>query len=96
MSTSLAVESASRTCTARWVAKMPPALFDSSLYISALRQANDVAPALRRLATDVPLWLSSVVLEELYAGASDPESKVVERPDRPIPAQSQLNHPWPH
>jgi len=61
---------------------MQPALFDSSVYISALRQGNDVALALRRLATDVPLWLSSVVLEELYAGAGDPESKVVERLER--------------
>ena len=57
---------------------MQPALFDTSVYISALRWA-DAALALRRVADDAPLWLSSVVLEELYAGAGDRERRVVER-----------------
>jgi len=48
---------------------MQPALFDTSIYISALRRGSDAALALRRVASDAPLWLSSVVLEELYAGA---------------------------
>jgi predicted nucleic acid-binding protein len=61
---------------------MQPALFDSSIYISALRQGNDAALALRRLAADSPLWLSSVVLEELYAGASDRDRHAVERLER--------------
>lgn len=38
--------------------------------------------AFRRLAADAPLWLSSVVLEELYAGAGDRERRVVERLER--------------
>ncbi len=59
---------------------MQPALFDSSIYITALRRGDDAALALRRLAADGPLWLSAVVLEELYAGASD--VKVVERLER--------------
>jgi len=46
---------------------MQPALFDASIYISALRRGNGAALALRRLASDAPLWVSSVVLEELYA-----------------------------
>lgn len=61
---------------------MQPALFDSSVYISALRRRDDAALALRRFATDAPLWLSAVVLEELYAGAPDRERRVVERLER--------------
>jgi len=61
---------------------MQPALFDTSIYMSALRRVNDAAHALRRVAADAPLWLSSVVLEELYAGAGDQERRVVERLER--------------
>ena len=61
---------------------MQPALFDTSFYISALRAANHAAAALRRIAPDAPLWLSSVVLQELYAGAGDRESRVVQRLER--------------
>ena len=61
---------------------MPSVLFDSSIYISALRQGNDATIALRRFAADAPLWLSSVVLEELYSGASDRGRHVVERLER--------------
>ena len=61
---------------------MHPALLDSSIYISALRRGDDAALALRRLATDAPLWLSAVVLEELYAGAADRDRQVVERLER--------------
>ena len=61
---------------------MQPILFDSSVYISALRRGSVAPLTLRRLATDAPLWLSSVVLEELYAGASDRDRPVVERLER--------------
>src|SRR5213594_2659679 len=61
---------------------MQPALFDSSVYISALRQGNSAALALGRLAAETPLWLSYVVLEELYAGAGGQERKVLERLER--------------
>ncbi len=61
---------------------MQPSLFDTSLYIAALRRGNEAAIALRRVAADAPLWLSSVVLEELYAGAGDRERRVVERLER--------------
>src|ERR1017187_7464606 len=61
---------------------MQPALFDTSVYISALRRGNDAALALRRVAADAPLWLNSVVLEELYAGAGDRERRVLERLER--------------
>jgi predicted nucleic acid-binding protein len=61
---------------------MQPALFDSSIYISALRRGNDAALALRRWASDSPLWLSSVVLEELYAGAGERDRRALERLER--------------
>ena len=60
---------------------MQPVLFDSSIYITALRQ-GDHAVALRRFTTDTPLWLSAVVLEELYAGTADRDRQVVERLER--------------
>ncbi|HXG64443.1 MAG TPA: type II toxin-antitoxin system VapC family toxin [Blastocatellia bacterium] len=55
-------------------------LFDTSVYISALRQGEEVILTLRRAARagekgTRPLWLSAVVLEELYAGAIDPKSR---------------------
>ena len=61
---------------------MQPALFDTSIYISALRRGNDAALALRRISDEVPVWLSAVVLGELYAGAGDRERRVVERLER--------------
>jgi len=61
---------------------MQPALFDSSIYIAALRLGDGAALALRRFAAEAPLWLSAVVLEELYAGAADRDRKIVERLER--------------
>jgi len=61
---------------------MQPALLDTSVYISALRRGNNAVIVIRRLSADAPLWLSSVVLEELYAGAGDRERRVVERLER--------------
>ena len=52
------------------------------MYITALRRGDEAALALRGLAADAPLWLSSVVLEELYAGAGDRDRRVVERLER--------------
>jgi predicted nucleic acid-binding protein len=61
---------------------MQPVLFDSSIYIAALRMADEAALGLRRLAADSPVWLSSVVLEELYAGVRVNGAHVVERLER--------------
>jgi len=69
---------------------MQPILFDSSIYISALRRGRDAALALRRLAPDAPLWLSSVVLEELYAGAGGRDRHVVERLERDFESAKRI------
>jgi predicted nucleic acid-binding protein len=61
---------------------MEPALFDASIYISALRKRNEAVLGLRHLGSNAPLWVSSVVLEELYAGASDRDRHVVARLER--------------
>jgi predicted nucleic acid-binding protein len=61
---------------------VPPVMFDSSIYIAALRIGHDAALALRRLAKGESIWLSSVVLEELYAGANAKNRHTVERFER--------------
>jgi predicted nucleic acid-binding protein len=61
---------------------MQPVLFDSSIYITALRRGDGAALALRRFVKDAPLWLSSVVLEELYAGSGERDRYAVERLER--------------
>jgi predicted nucleic acid-binding protein len=59
-----------------------PVLFDSSIYITALRVGRDATLLLQRWAWESPLWLSSVVLEELYAGANTADYPVLEKLDR--------------
>ena len=55
-------------------------LFDTSVYISALRQGDASIFSLRRAARageqqTRPLWLSVVVLEELYVGAVNAQAR---------------------
>jgi predicted nucleic acid-binding protein len=61
---------------------MKGALLDSSVYISGMRRGDDAILALRRSSIDTPLWLSAVVLEELYAGASGRVGRSLERMER--------------
>jgi len=61
---------------------MAAVLFDSSIYITVLRKREDAATSLRRIGAGLPVWLSSVVLEELYAGTTDRSRPVVERFER--------------
>lgn len=61
---------------------MKGALLDSSIYISAMRRGDEAVLTLRRSAVDTPLWLSAVVLEELYAGASGRVQQSLERMER--------------
>ena len=49
-------------------------LFDSSLYIESLRRA-DASLLLARNYGDSLLWLSSVVVGELFAGAADKKAE---------------------
>ncbi len=79
---------------------MQPVLFDSSLYIGALRGGAEAALGARRLSPDAPLWLSAVVLEELYAGVSRRHRKVVERLERDFGRAQRILVPsladWAH
>jgi predicted nucleic acid-binding protein len=59
-----------------------PALFDTSIYAAALRSGDDGILGIRRLNSGSLVWLSSVVLEELYAGAGDRGRPAVERLER--------------
>jgi predicted nucleic acid-binding protein len=59
-----------------------PFLFDSSVYITALRASSESAIVLQRWVKESPLWLSSVVLEELYAGASSTDRRILEKLER--------------
>src|SRR5260370_33260375 len=61
---------------------MQPVLFDSSIYITSLRTGDEAALSLRRLAVDSQIWLSAVVLEELYAGITPRGRHVLERFER--------------
>ena len=59
---------------------MPGILFDTSIYIAALRRGNASVLSSRRAvrsgeSQDRPLWLSAVVLEELLVGARDAAMK---------------------
>ncbi len=58
---------------------MNPVLFDTSVYISSLRRGDDVILQTRNVLPGSPLWLSAVVLEELYAGADSAGRKRLKR-----------------
>ncbi|MFP5230331.1 MAG: type II toxin-antitoxin system VapC family toxin [Acidobacteriota bacterium] len=59
-----------------------PILFDSSVYIAALRPGGDPSLLSNRWAAEAPLWLSSVVLEELYAGSRPDHRRELEKLER--------------
>ncbi len=61
---------------------MGPVLLDTSIYITALRAGDDAVLKIRRFTPGAPVWLSSVVLEELYAGVKPRDSRIVERLER--------------
>ena len=69
---------------------MQPALFDTSIYAAALRSGDDRVLGIRRLDTGSVVWLSAVVLEELYAGAGDRGQPVVERLERDFDRAKRL------
>jgi predicted nucleic acid-binding protein len=59
-----------------------PFLFDSSIYIDALRTGGGAAVVVQRWARESPLWLSSVVLQELHAGASRKNAPILAKLER--------------
>jgi len=62
---------------------MRPVLLDSSVYIEVLRAGRSAATTMiRSLGQGSPVWLSAVVLEELYAGARGRAVRAVERLDQ--------------
>lgn len=67
-----------------------PVLFDSSVYIAALRPGGDPELLAQRWTMESPLWLSSVVLEELYAGSRPGERRVLEKLERDFEKAGRL------
>ena len=54
----------------------PPVLFDTSIYISVLRNAAFAAALRPRYVRDIPFtYVSSVVVQELLAGARTPRQR---------------------
>ena len=68
---------------------MPSVLFDTSIYVSVLRR-GDASPALARFIAENDMWLSAVVLEELYAGTRERDREVVERIERHFHKESRI------
>jgi predicted nucleic acid-binding protein len=52
-------------------------LFDSSVYIGAFRGDRDAGLIFECWRRTAPIWVSSVVLEELYAGADAASSRLI-------------------
>jgi predicted nucleic acid-binding protein len=67
-----------------------PVLFDSSIYITALRTAGEAASLVQRWAGESPVWLSSVVLEELYAGTNPKDHRTLEKLERDFDRANRL------
>ncbi len=67
-----------------------PVLFDSSVYIAALRPGGDPELLAQRWTMESPLWLSSVVLEELYAGSKPGDLRVLEKLERDFEKAGRL------
>jgi len=61
-------------------------VFDTSLYIAALRGPVE----LRLITQERQLWMSAVVLEELYAGAGSQETRTIELLQRSFVATRRL------
>ncbi len=58
---------------------MAGVLFDTSVYIDALRRGGETALSVRRSAEGSSVWLSAVVLEELYAGATERSARALQK-----------------
>jgi predicted nucleic acid-binding protein len=78
------------------ISNLSGVLFDTSAYINALRSGDLSIFAARRLSAkgenqSQPLWLSSVVLEELYVGATNKKLiKLLEKFERDFEKVNRL------
>ncbi len=61
---------------------MSKVLFDASIYIDLLRTGDLEWRKVKELSGGFPVWLSSVVLEELYAGVYSRDRGIVEAIER--------------
>lgn len=68
---------------------MTSALFDTTIYVSALRR-GDASPAVVKFVAENDMWLSAVVLEELYAGARERDRHLVELIERQFDEQGRI------
>ena len=57
-------------------------LFDTSVYIGALRGDREAELIFERWRGKAPVWVSSVVLEELYAGADTAGARTIGKLER--------------
>jgi predicted nucleic acid-binding protein len=58
---------------------MSAVLFDTSIYVTALRTTAHEPIHLRHLGPGSAIWVSAVVLAELYAGAHSRDARIVEQ-----------------
>jgi predicted nucleic acid-binding protein len=70
-----------------------PVLFDSSVYSTALRGNGDSVVVSRQSVKESPLWLSSVVLQELYPGANPPDRRVLDKLERDFDKANRILTP---
>lgn len=72
----------------------PSIVFDSSMYVAALRQAGAQTLSLRSIAGAGFVWMSAVVLAELYAGAKERHSlHTIERLERDFSSARRILTP---
>ena len=69
---------------------MRPVLFDASVYIKTLRQGDERLLRTRNILPGSPVWLSAVVLEELYAGSDAKGRKLFARLERDFAKVNRL------
>ena len=69
---------------------MSGTLFDTSLYVAAIKRSGDAVRLLQRLSAGGALWLSAVVLEELYAGAGKRSKAWVEQLESDFDRESRV------
>ena len=65
-------------------------LFDSSIYVRSLRDEGATGLALLRWLGPAPIWGSAVVLEELYAGVSSRDHRIVQKLELEFERASRL------